>query len=75
MRGDAAQVPEADDGDAPGERQLPTAPCSVVWSEGHPFVLEGLGGRWCWAGVDDKGRPRFLSDADLRRRGWTPPTR
>ena len=52
------------------EEQLPTAPCSVVWSGGHSYVLEGGADRR-WAGVDDRGRARFLTDADLRRRGWS----
>jgi hypothetical protein len=50
---------------------LPTAPCSVVWSKGHPFVLEGSHGRTRWVGVDDRGRPQRLTGADLQRRGWT----
>lgn len=50
--------------------ELPTAPCSVVWSGGHSYVLEGSTGAR-WAGVDDRGRARFLTDADLRRRGWS----
>ncbi|GAA0536578.1 hypothetical protein [Saccharopolyspora thermophila] len=50
--------------------QLPTTPCSVVWSGGHSFVLEGSAGAR-WAGVDDRGRARFLTDADLHRRGWS----
>lgn len=50
--------------------ELPTAPCSVVWSCGHSYVLEGSTGAR-WAGVDDRGRARFLTDADLRRRGWS----
>lgn len=57
------------DGDRGGE--LPTAPSSVVWSCGHSFVREGIGGRARWAGVDDRGRPRFFTDAELRRRGWS----
>ena len=24
-----------------------------------------------WVGVDDRGRPRSLTDADLRRHGWS----
>lgn len=51
--------------------ELPTTPCSVVWSGGHSFVLEGVGGRARWAGVDDRGRARFLTDAELQRRGWS----
>lgn len=50
---------------------LPTTPCSVVWSGGHSFVLEGIGRKARWAGVDDRGRARFLTDADLQRRGWS----
>jgi hypothetical protein len=51
---------------------LPTAPQSVVWSGGHAYVLEDIGGgRVRWEGVDDRGRPTFLTDADLRRRGWS----
>ncbi|MBK0868054.1 hypothetical protein INP57_14625 [Saccharopolyspora sp. HNM0986] len=51
--------------------ELPTTPSSVVWSGGHSFVLEGVGGRARWAGVDDRGRARFLTDAELQRRGWS----
>jgi hypothetical protein len=50
---------------------LPTAPCSVVWSRGHSYVLEPVSGRPRWLGVDDKGRAEELSCADLQRRGWT----
>ncbi|GAA4840542.1 hypothetical protein [Saccharopolyspora rosea] len=53
-----------------GGEALPTTPCSVVWSGGHSYVREGNSGAR-WAGVDDRGRPRFLTDADLRRRGWS----
>ena len=50
-------------------RTLPTAPCSVVWSKGHAYVLEGFRARW--VGVDDRGRPQAFTGADLQRRGWT----
>ncbi|WP_143261398.1 hypothetical protein [Allokutzneria sp. NRRL B-24872] len=50
---------------------LPTAPCSVVWSGGHAYVLEGGHGRSRWVGVDDRGRPTLMSHADLQRRGWS----
>jgi hypothetical protein len=50
---------------------LPTTPSSVVWSKGHPFVLEGTHGRARWVGVDDRGRPQRLTGADLQRRGWS----
>jgi hypothetical protein len=52
-------------------QNLPTNPCSVVWSRGHAYVLEGLLGRARWVGVDDRGRPLSLTDADLHRRGWS----
>ncbi|MEV0701884.1 hypothetical protein AB0I53_28765 [Saccharopolyspora sp. NPDC050389] len=55
---------------SPSATELPTAPCSVVWSGGHSYVLEGSTGAR-WAGVDDRGRARFLTDADLLRRGWS----
>jgi ABC-type bacteriocin/lantibiotic exporter with double-glycine peptidase domain len=55
----------------PAANALPTAPCSVVWSGGHAYVLEGFQGRPRWVGVDDRGRPQTLSCADLQRRGWT----
>ncbi|GAB2970409.1 hypothetical protein LWP59_14905 [Amycolatopsis acidiphila] len=45
----------------------PTTPCTVVWSEGRPYVLES--GRWI--GTDRRGRPQSLTGADLRRRGWS----
>lgn len=48
--------------------RLPTEPCSVVWSRGHAFVRE-RGARWI--GINDRGRPIALNDADLDRRGWT----
>lgn len=48
---------------------LPTAPFSVVWSRGHCYVREDTRARWL--GVDDRGRPQALTDADLRRRGWS----
>ena len=50
--------------------ELPFAPCSVVWSGGHCYVREGASGAR-WAGVDDRGRARFLTDAELHRRGWS----
>jgi hypothetical protein len=46
---------------------LPTAPGRVVWCQGHAFVRENAR----WVGVDDRGRPRSLTDADLRRHGWS----
>ncbi len=48
---------------------LPTTPCSVVWSRGHAYVLEGLRARW--VGRDDRGRPHAISGAEMQRRGWT----
>ncbi|MBW4721095.1 hypothetical protein [Saccharothrix obliqua] len=53
----------------PGAGTLPTAPCSVVWSKGHAYVLEGFRARW--VGVDDRGRPSVLSGEQLQRRGWS----
>jgi len=52
-----------------GAAALPTAPCSVVWSKGHAYVLEGFRARW--VGVDDRGRRLAFSGADLQRRGWS----
>lgn len=51
--------------------ELPTEPCSVVWSRGHAYVLENGYGRARWAGVDDRGRPVLLTSDELRRRGWS----
>ena len=56
---------------ADGTPPLPTAPCSVVWSKGHAYVLEPVAGRPRWLGVNDRGRAEELSGADLQRRGWT----
>jgi hypothetical protein len=51
---------------------LPTLPCSVVWSGGHSYVLERLGGSGTrWVGLDERGRPLALTSQDLQRRGWT----
>jgi hypothetical protein len=49
--------------------QLPTTPCSVVWSRGHAYVLEGFRARW--VGRDDRGRPHAISGAEMQRRGWS----
>lgn len=51
--------------------QLPTVPCSVVWSRGHAYVLELIVNRPRWVGVDDRGRPAEYSCAELQRRGWS----
>ncbi|MFI5606803.1 hypothetical protein [Amycolatopsis sp. NPDC051903] len=56
---------------ATSETTPPTAPCSVVWCCGRPYVLEGRPGRARWAGTDDRGRPESLSSAELQRRGWS----
>lgn len=56
---------------AQARQDLPTTPCSVVWSRGHAYVLERVGGRPWWMGVDDRGRPEQLTCADLQRRGWS----
>ncbi|WP_236793162.1 hypothetical protein [Amycolatopsis sp. GM8] len=47
----------------------PTTPCTVVWSDGRPYVLEPGNPRWI--GTDGWGRPQSLTAADLCRRGWT----
>ncbi|MCG8918825.1 hypothetical protein L6E12_23890 [Actinokineospora sp. PR83] len=53
---------------APGTaRSLPTAPCSVVWSNGRAFVLEPP----VWVGLDGYGRLARLTPAALDRQGWT----
>ncbi|MFD5830642.1 hypothetical protein [Lentzea sp. NPDC060358] len=49
--------------------ELPTAPCSVVWSRGHAYVLEGFRARW--VGRDDRGRPHAITGAEMQRRGWS----
>ncbi|HEX3784925.1 MAG TPA: hypothetical protein VHX38_35130 [Pseudonocardiaceae bacterium] len=54
-----------------GSESLPTAPCSVVWSRGHAYVLELIVNRPRWVGVDDRGRAVEFSCADLQRRGWS----
>lgn len=49
----------------------PTTPCSVIWSHGRPYVLEGAGGRPRWTGRDSRGRPLMLTRAEMQRRGWS----
>ncbi|WP_016698094.1 hypothetical protein [Actinoalloteichus spitiensis] len=49
----------------------PTTPFTVVWSRGHAYVLEDAPGRARWVGVDDRGRPLTLTNAQLQRRGWS----
>jgi len=53
----------------PQAAELPTTPCSVVWSRGHAYVLEGFLARW--VGRDDRGRPHAITGAEMQRRGWT----
>jgi hypothetical protein len=60
-----------EDTDTSSDDELPTAPCSVVWSRGHAYVLEDTQGRARWMGVDDRGRPISLTNEDLHRRGWS----
>lgn len=55
----------------PPETLPPTAPCTVVWSQGHPYVLDIAAGVCRWIGADDRGRPLVLTRADLQRRGWS----
>lgn len=62
---------DADQANPSSPTRLPTAPCSVVWSAGHPFVLEPTPGPARWIGVNDRGRPLALTAAELQRRGWT----
>lgn len=64
-------VVEADPSDQALQASLPSSPCSVVWSAGRPFVLEGGPGPTRWVGVNDRGRPIALTAAELERRGWT----
>jgi hypothetical protein len=52
-------------------RKLPTAPCSVVWSKGRAYVLEGSAGRLRWVGLDTFGRPCALSATALDEQGWS----
>jgi len=49
----------------------PAIPCTVVWSQGRPYVLEAGRGKPRWMGTDYRGRPLALTGADLRRRGWS----
>jgi hypothetical protein len=56
---------------ATGAEAPPTAPFSVVWSDGRPYVLEGLSGRPRWVGTDTRGRPQWLTCADMQRKGWS----
>jgi hypothetical protein len=53
------------------QHQLPTTPCSVVWSHGHAYVLEAGLGRSRWVGCDVRGRPQALTNAELQDRGWS----
>jgi hypothetical protein len=63
---EAGSSPETGETPAP-----PTTPCSVVWSQGRAYVLEGGSGRPRWMGTDAHGRPQALTGDDLRRRGWS----
>ncbi|WP_253864671.1 hypothetical protein [Prauserella halophila] len=49
----------------------PTTPCTVVWSQGRPYVLENSTGRPRWMGTDRRGRPLALTRDELCRRGWS----
>lgn len=49
----------------------PTTPCTVVWSQGRPYVLESGSRRFRWVGTDHHGRPETLTGEELRKRGWS----
>ncbi|WP_407924396.1 hypothetical protein [Actinokineospora pegani] len=49
------------------QTELPTDPCSVVWSRGRAYVLEPP----VWVGLDSFGRACRLAPADLQRQGWS----
>lgn len=57
----------ADTGSRTGTIHPPRTPGRVVWCQGHAYVREAAR----WVGVDDRGRPRTLTDADLHRHGWS----
>ncbi|WP_143101934.1 hypothetical protein [Amycolatopsis marina] len=70
--GSATDTDSAPASPAPGAAGgPPTTPCTVVWSEGRPYVLEGGSGRPRWMGTDGHGRPQSLTGAQLERRGWS----
>lgn len=56
---------------------LPTTPCSVIWSDGHPFVLDGEPGispiiaprRWVGLSVVDQ--PLVLTADEMRDYGFS----
>ncbi|ASO19783.1 ABC-type bacteriocin/lantibiotic exporter with double-glycine peptidase domain [Actinoalloteichus hoggarensis] len=71
MTADTATESDARSISTPSSTILPTVPCSVVWSRGHAYVLEGGPGQARWVGVDDRGRPVVLTSAELAQRGWS----
>lgn len=53
---------------------LPVTPCSVVWSGGHPWVLDGEPGIPSprrWVGLDDAGTPQVRTAAAMRAHGFS----
>ncbi|KMS89634.1 hypothetical protein [Prauserella rugosa] len=58
-------------GTSGSDRTPPTTPCTVVWSQGRPYVLENGAGRPRWMGMDRHGRPQALTRDELCRRGWS----
>ncbi|HET9144390.1 MAG TPA: hypothetical protein VFO68_33865 [Actinophytocola sp.] len=60
-----------EDSTVDSDTTLPTLPCSVVWCGNHAYVLEGFAGRSRWMGMDERGRPEALTNAELARRGWS----
>ncbi|WP_410579652.1 hypothetical protein [Amycolatopsis sp. lyj-108] len=72
MKTDEQTDPASPQATAPASTELPpTAPCTVVWCGGRPYVLESSAGHNRWVGTDHRGRPVALTSADLQRRGWT----
>lgn len=65
------ETAHAADGGTVAVRTPPTTPCTVVWSQGRPYVLENRTGRPRWMGMDRHGRPQALTGEQLRRRGWS----
>jgi len=72
MKTDEQNDPASFEATAPASAGMPpTAPCTVVWCGGRPYVLESSAGHTRWMGTDHRGRPVALTSADLQRRGWS----
>lgn len=62
------QYPSYEATGRPRKEALPTTPCSVVWFDGHPWVLDGepgVAGKRHWVGVKRDGSLGWMTGTEM----------